>query len=135
MVIQERNKDPEAPLLFWTNGGPGCSSMFGLFKENGPYTIQEDLSLTWNEYGWDLGQNVVFVDQPVGTGFSMSGDDRDYARYEGTVGKDMMTFFEEFMEIHPELRGKDFYMSGESYAGELNPYLLMRLQCPNGISC
>lgn len=123
-IAQERSKDPDAPVLFWTNGGPGCSSLFGLFMENGPYVIQEDLSLKWREYGWDVGQNMIYVDLPVGTGFSETTDDRDYARNEDTVGKDMLAFFEEFMSIHPELRGKDLYLSGESYAGAIKEQLL-----------
>ncbi|GMH41122.1 hypothetical protein BSKO_09032 [Bryopsis sp. KO-2023] len=119
--FQERNKSPDAPLLFWTNGGPGCSSMLGLFTENGPYKIQEDLTLRWSEFGWDIGQNIIFVDQPVGTGFSYSHDTGDYVHYEAGVGADMLAFFVEFLEIHPELKGKDFYLSGESYAGHYLP--------------
>lgn len=94
--------------------------MNGLFYENGPYVIQEDLTLRYSEYGWDQGANILFVEQPVGTGFSRSSDDADYARYEDAVGENMLMFFLKFMEIHPELREKDLFLSGESYAGK-NP--------------
>lgn len=114
---QERTKRPNAPLIFWTNGGPGCSSLFGLFKENGPYVIQPDCTLKWREFGWDVGQNIVFVDQPVGTGFS-EGDDRDYAHWEAAVGSDMLEFFLQFFVLHPELSDAPLYLTGESYAGE-----------------
>jgi len=54
----------------WLTGGPGCSSMLALFYENGPYNIKKDLSLTINPYSWNSFANLLFVDQPVGTGFS-----------------------------------------------------------------
>lgn len=40
--------------------------------ENGPYHIKEDLSLERSEYGWDVNSNMIFVDQPINTGFSYS---------------------------------------------------------------
>lgn len=53
-------------------GGPGCSSELAVFYENGPYHIKEDLSLERSEYGWDTNSNMIFVDQPINTGFSYS---------------------------------------------------------------
>lgn len=41
------------PLVLWLTGGPGCSSELALFYENGPFTIADNLSLVWNDYGWD----------------------------------------------------------------------------------
>ncbi|MFS7901313.1 putative carboxypeptidase C [Helianthus anomalus] len=41
------------PVVIWLTGGPGCSSELALFYENGPFKIQKDSSLVWNEYGWD----------------------------------------------------------------------------------
>ena len=40
--------------------------------ENGPYHINDDLSLNRSEYGWDVNSNMIFVDQPINTGFSYS---------------------------------------------------------------
>lgn len=41
-----------------------------LLAENGPFHIKKDLTLESNDYGWDVGHNIIFVDQPVNTGFS-----------------------------------------------------------------
>ncbi|KAG2307180.1 hypothetical protein Bca52824_026928 [Brassica carinata] len=41
-----------------------------MFYENGPFKINKNMSLAWNEYGWDQVSNLMYVDQPVGTGFS-----------------------------------------------------------------
>ena len=41
------------PVVIWLTGGPGCGSEIALFYENGPFQITNNLSLTWNDYGWD----------------------------------------------------------------------------------
>lgn len=33
------------PLVLWLNGGPGCSSLYGAFLENGPYRIKRTGSM------------------------------------------------------------------------------------------
>lgn len=53
-------------------GGPGCSSEIAIFYENGPYSLAKNLSLLDNPYGWDVNANVIYVDQPINTGFSWS---------------------------------------------------------------
>lgn len=50
--VESRNSKTD-PVVIWLTGGPGCSSDVALFYENGPFTIANDLSLVWNEYGWD----------------------------------------------------------------------------------
>lgn len=47
------------------------------YAENGPFTLNEDLSLKDNPYGWDVSHNVIYVDQPIGTGYSYSDDPAD----------------------------------------------------------
>ena len=59
-----------APLLIWINGGPGCSSLFGLFFENGPYNISSTGKLVANPYTWARAANMLYIDQPVATGLS-----------------------------------------------------------------
>ena len=48
------------------NGGPGCSSMIGLFQENGPcqfYNGSNEPSL--NPYSFNTHVNMLYVDQPI----------------------------------------------------------------------
>ena len=60
---------PNAPLVIWLQGGPGSSSMIGLFYENGPLQfINNELFL--RQESWNKHYNMLFVDNPVGTGFS-----------------------------------------------------------------
>ena len=69
-LFKSRGDMTNDPLVFWLTGGPGCSSEIAIFFENGPYHIKDDLSLTINSNSWNEHANVVYMDQPLGTGFS-----------------------------------------------------------------
>merc|ERR1740139_1813549 len=63
-------ENPEtAPLVLWLTGGPGCSSELAIFYENGPFKIIDD-KVTTNPHAWNENANLLYIDQPVGTGFS-----------------------------------------------------------------
>ncbi|KAI1381072.1 serine carboxypeptidase [Hypoxylon crocopeplum] len=68
----EARNDPEnAPLSIWLNGGPGSSSLYGLFTENGPcYVNTDSSSTTLSEWAWNTDVNMLFLDQPTQVGFS-----------------------------------------------------------------
>ena len=71
--FEARNADPAtAPLTAWINGGPGTSSMVGLFQEMGPCAIETDGNVVNNPYSWTNASNLLFIDQPLQTGFSYS---------------------------------------------------------------
>ncbi|CAM6097356.1 unnamed protein product [Calypogeia fissa] len=125
--FESRNNRTTDPVLLWMTGGPGCASELALFYENGPFKIASDLSLVWNDYGWDKISSIIFVDQPIGTGFSYSTDIRDLRHDEDGVSEDMYDFFQEFFKLHPEYAGNDFYVTGESYAGHYVPAVTTRI--------
>ncbi|KAF8470497.1 alpha/beta-hydrolase [Russula ochroleuca] len=107
-------------LIFWTNGGPGCSSLGGLLEENGPFTWRSGQALpTQNEWSWTNLSSVLYVEQPVDTGFSQG---TPIARNENDVAEQLVGFLQQFLEIFSELKGKKFYLTGESYAGMYVPY-------------
>lgn len=119
--FEARENADNAPLVMWLQGGPGCSSEFALFYENGPYKINDDLSLDETEFGWDTNHNMLFIDQPIGTGFSYSEDSNDYPTDEDTVADDLLDFILEFYESRPHLRAAPLYITGESFAGHYIP--------------
>ncbi|CAG8445046.1 10717_t:CDS:10 [Ambispora leptoticha] len=54
----------------WLQGGPGSSSMIGLFNEMGPFNVTSDMKLIRNSHTWNKNYGMLFIDQPVGTGYS-----------------------------------------------------------------
>ncbi|ESW04313.1 hypothetical protein PHAVU_011G084700 [Phaseolus vulgaris] len=127
----ESRNSKDDPVVIWLTGGPGCGSELALFYENGPFHITNNLSLTWNHYGWDQASNIIFVDQPTGTGFSYSSDDSDIRHDETGVSIDLYDFLQEFFKTHLDFVKNDFYIFGESYAGHYVPALASRVNQGN----
>ena len=120
--FQSRNDvDSTDPVVVWMTGGPGCSSELAVFYENGPFHINDDMTLNETEFGWDVHHNMIFVDQPINTGFSYSQDPADEVFTEATVAEDMWEFLQEFMAAYPQYADRDLYITGESYAGHYVP--------------
>ena len=116
----------DAPLIMWLQGGPGCSSMDGMFLENGPYHIDKDtLRLVPNPYSWNKDYHVVYVDNPVGAGFSYT-DEPGYVKDEVQVADEMFTFLNQFLPKY-NLTANDFYIFGESYAGKYIPSIAHKI--------
>jgi len=62
-------EDSRVPLILWLQGGPGASSQFGAFTENGPIRITKD-GIKETGTAWNIQGHLVFIDQPLGVGFS-----------------------------------------------------------------
>ncbi|TDL17652.1 alpha/beta-hydrolase [Rickenella mellea] len=108
-------------LIFWTNGGPGCSSLEGLLQENGPFSWSfGQAKPTVNEFSWTNLSSILFVEQPVGTGFSQG---KPNIKNEDDLAAQLAGFLEQFLTVFSELKGKKFYLAGESYAGMYLPYI------------
>ncbi|MFS8033231.1 putative carboxypeptidase C [Helianthus anomalus] len=128
--FESRNNEND-PVVIWLTGGPGCSSELALFYENGPFKFGQNLTLVWNEYGWDRASHLLYVDQPTGTGFSYSSDKSDIRHDEEGVSDDLYDFLQAFFAEHPELVDNDFYITGESYAGHYIPAFAARVHQGN----
>ncbi|KAH9028743.1 Alpha/Beta hydrolase protein [Lactarius pseudohatsudake] len=114
-------KGNENDLIFWTNGGPGCSSLAGFLQENGPISWQYGQAKpTPNPLSWTNLGHMLWVEQPVGTGFSQGVPN---IHNEIELAAQLVGFFQQFLNIFSELKGKNFYLTGESYAGLYLPYL------------
>ncbi|EKM48474.1 uncharacterized protein PHACADRAFT_108885, partial [Phanerochaete carnosa HHB-10118-sp] len=68
--FESRSNPDKDDVIFWTNGGPGCSSSLGLFMELGPCRVNDVHNVTFNPYSWNENANIFFIDQPIGVGFS-----------------------------------------------------------------
>lgn len=60
-------REATTQLTIWLNGGPGSSSMIGLFTENGPCQVVElavgNFGTIARDWGWDRGSNILYIDQ------------------------------------------------------------------------
>ncbi|RUS18821.1 Alpha/Beta hydrolase protein [Endogone sp. FLAS-F59071] len=121
---------PSDELIFWFNGGPGCSSMAGLFEENGPWTYSNKTgAYEPNPYSWHHLGHIVYVDQPLSVGLSFGNGSSVYNELD--VGKDFYGFLQIFLNTFPELRSKNLHLTGESYAGMYIPYMADHIRQQN----
>ncbi|KAL1605502.1 hypothetical protein SLS59_003304 [Nothophoma quercina] len=123
--FESQDKPSEDPLLLWLTGGPGGSGMIGMLQENGPCLINEYGNGTvYNEFGWSKNANVIYVDQPAGVGFSYIDEGIPIPGTSFTAAEDMHHFLQLFTsDVFPKLKGKEFHITGESYAGHYVPTL------------
>ena len=133
------DKDPaHAPLLLWLNGGPGCSSLDGYIYENGPFELpfylpssgesteeyMQNLKLSKRENRWTKLYNVIWLESPVGVGFSTSSNASDYAaNTDDSTAQDALQAMISFNAKFPFFENHNFYIVGESYGGVYVPTL------------
>ncbi|CAB3245653.1 unnamed protein product [Arctia plantaginis] len=108
------------PLIIWLQGGPGGSSLFGLFEEIGPIQIR-DGNVERMPISWGQNYSLLFIDNPVGTGFSFTENPEEYATNEDMVGECLLSFLQQFLQVFPDLRKAPLFIAGESYAGKYIP--------------
>lgn len=114
------NKAADKEITIWLNGGPGCSSLDGLLDENGPFLWQAGTyEPIKNPYSWVNLTNMVYIDQPRGTGFSQGIPNFSD---ELQVAEEFMGFWENFIKTF-RMQGYKVYITGESYAGQYIPYI------------
>ncbi|RDB17178.1 Carboxypeptidase S1 [Hypsizygus marmoreus] len=118
----EARQSPEtAPFTLWLNGGPGCSSMIGLFQENGPCLVNPDGQTTViNPFSWNNLSNMIYIDQPIGTGFSFGTDTVNSTEAAAPfVWKAFQILFES--QQFARFQSRDFIFATESYGGHYGP--------------
>lgn len=113
--------DREAPVVLWLQGGPGASSLYGLFTENGPFSVRSDLKLQPRKYSWHLNHHLIYIDNPVGTGFSFTDKEEGYSTNETQVGANLHNALQQFFALFPDLQQHPFFVTGESYGGKYVP--------------
>ncbi|PIO76283.1 serine carboxypeptidase [Teladorsagia circumcincta] len=98
-------------------GGPGASSTgFGNFEETGPKRINStDNAATWLQVA-----DLVYVDNPVGSGFSYVDDDQALTTNVAQIGQDLLAWLRYFLILHSEYRTRPFFIFCESYGGKMS---------------
>ena len=107
---QNRHIADKQRTVIWLNGGPGCSSMDGALMEIGPYRVRENGKLEYNNGSWDEFANLLFVDNPVGTGFSYVNTD-SYLSELDQMADQFIVFLEKWFALFPEYEHDDVRLS------------------------
>ncbi|TVY22431.1 Carboxypeptidase S1 [Lachnellula hyalina] len=117
--FEARNSPTTAPLSTWFNGGPGCSSMIGLFQENGPcHFVDGSSTPSLNPYSFNEYANMLYVDQPIGTGFSYG---TDTVTSTVTAAPVVWALLQAFFAQFTQYESRDFGIFTESYGGHYGP--------------
>lgn len=97
-------------VTIWFNGGPGCSSLSGLLTENGPFLWQAGtLAPTPNTYSWSNLTNMLWVEQPVGVGFTQGVPN---ITNEVELGLEFIGFYKQFVDAFG-LQNRKVYLTGQ----------------------
>ncbi|XP_018480491.2 serine carboxypeptidase 24 isoform X1 [Raphanus sativus] len=128
--LTESNSPHTKPLLLWLNGGPGCSSVaYGASEEIGPFRINKTGSnLFLNKFSWNKDANLLFLESPVGVGFSYTNTSSDLKNFgDEQTAQDNLIFLIKWLSRFPQYKYRDFYIAGESYAGHYVPQLAKKI--------
>ena len=144
--VESENDPANDPLIVWTNGGPGASSMFGLFVELGPFYLDASSlataefnktgipSIYRNEYAWTKKANVLIINSPPPIGYSycepagQTGDGYSCGTWNDTkTAVHNEIYLESWLQRFPRFKKNDWYLIGESYAGVYIPMLARRI--------
>ncbi|KAJ2713185.1 hypothetical protein H4R19_002377 [Coemansia spiralis] len=128
------------PLVFWFSGGPGCSSQIANWQENGPCQYKPSVpynpnisdderkalphSVQRNQYAWNAVADIVFIDQPVGTGFSYGAMPSSTEEAADPAWRAMQAIYAQLSAnatAAHEAAIADVYLFGESYGGRYIP--------------
>ncbi|XP_022633239.1 serine carboxypeptidase-like 11 isoform X3 [Vigna radiata var. radiata] len=136
--IKSENDPAKDPLLLWLTGGPGCSSFSGLAFQIGPFAFKTEKydgnvpNLVLRPQSWTKVSSIIFVDLPLGTGFSyaknLTANRNDWKLVHHTH-----QFLRKWLIDHPEFLSNDFYMGGDSYSGIAGPAIVQEISKGNEI--
>ncbi|KAF3331008.1 Serine carboxypeptidase-like 3 [Carex littledalei] len=131
--IESESNPEEDPLMLWLTGGPGCSAFSGLVFEIGPLSFdlqgyRDGLpSLFYKADSWTQVGNIIFVDSPVGTGFSYSSTVEGYQTSDSQTVPQLKTFLYKWLDKHTKFKSNPLYICGDSYSGKIIPILTLEI--------
>ncbi|XP_048134826.1 serine carboxypeptidase-like 17 [Rhodamnia argentea] len=131
--VKSERSPKDDPLVLWLTGGPGCSALSGLLYEIGPFTFDYEKStrdrpiLKLNQYSWTKVANIIFLDQPVGTGFSYANSWESYNLNDSVSASDSYEFLRKWLKLHPEFLSNPLYIAGDSYSGVIVPMVTLQV--------
>ncbi|THG16211.1 hypothetical protein TEA_008570 [Camellia sinensis var. sinensis] len=141
--VESQRNPAQDPLMLWLSGGPGCSCLSAFFYESGPVYFEFEgykgglPTLRLNEYTWtqvevvlifmQIRANILYVDAPVGTGFSYSESQEGYYVDDYKSAKQIYEFLRKWLKSHPEFLENNLYIGGDSYSGIILPMVVQEI--------
>ncbi|KAJ1289338.1 hypothetical protein BS78_02G156600 [Paspalum vaginatum] len=127
------------PLMLWLSGGPGCTSFTGLVYQIGPLSF--DLQgytgglpkLVYRLESWTTVSNIIFLDSPVGAGFSYSVTEQGYNSSDTKAVNQIVIFLKKWFDEHPEFLSNPLYIGGDSYSGIIVPTVTSEIAKRNDV--
>ncbi|CAL5379139.1 unnamed protein product [Camellia sinensis] len=135
--IESEGNPREDPLMLWLTGGPGCSGFSGLVYEIGPLNFDTENfdgnfpTFVLNPYSWTEVANIIFLDAPVGTGFSYANNWESYVLDDQLSATEIYNFLMIWLMDHPQFLSNDLYISGDSYSGLIVPNIVQKIYVGN----
>ncbi|CAI5454225.1 unnamed protein product [Caenorhabditis angaria] len=125
-LAESENNVTTDPLIFWFNGGPGCSSLTSLFL-TGPFNIDSlGRVLSKSEYSFTKLGSIVYIESPSPVGFSYSTDHSDPFLDQMTA-QDNYKAIKSFFQEYPQFKNHEVFLTGISYAGIYVPMLARKI--------
>ncbi|OEL28354.1 Serine carboxypeptidase-like 2 [Dichanthelium oligosanthes] len=125
-TLSERSPADD-PLMIWLSGGPGCTSFTGLVYQNGPLSFDPQgytdglPKLVYRPESWTKVSSIIYIDSPVGAGFSYSIADQGYNSSDTKAVDQIVIFLKKWFGVHPEFLSNPLYIAGDSYSGMIVP--------------
>lgn len=121
--FDSRNDPANDPIIVWMNGGPGGSSMLGLFNELGACWLEPGANTTVaNDFAWNNNASVLFLDQPAGVGFSSRAEGAPMPSFDFDGAHDFQAFLKIFFQdVFPDRAHLPIHIAAESYGGHYAP--------------
>ena len=107
------------PTVMWLQGGPGASGTgYGNFAEFGPL----DWNLNPRNSTWlNAPVNILFVDSPVGAGYSYVEDiNTQIPKTNVEIAADLVAVVSAYMKANPAASKAPFFVFTESYGGKVS---------------
>ncbi|KAG6789699.1 hypothetical protein POTOM_005818 [Populus tomentosa] len=138
--IESERSPKDDPLVLWLTGGPGCSALSGIIYEIGPLSFDYAKSsgggkpvLALNPYSWTKIANIIFVDAPVGTGFSYSTTWEGYHVTDTLSAAETYEFLRKWLVDHPKFLTNPLYVAGDSFTGIVAPIIVQEISDGNEV--
>ncbi|XP_028075985.1 serine carboxypeptidase-like 17 isoform X1 [Camellia sinensis] len=135
--VKSESNPKEDPLVLWLTGGPGCSAFSGFAYEIGPLNFEANQkegslpTLVLNPNSWTKVASIIFVDLPVGTGFSYGMTSIASQSTDLQSCDQAYEFLRKWLIDHPDFLSNPVYMGGDSYTGITVPIIVQLISNGN----